>query len=58
VRGKGAARLTIRAGLSAGYTEQGYLLAVPSRSGFGPARGPVQNRNSQHSLIGVNAEFL
>ncbi|MCI90484.1 hypothetical protein A2U01_0111776, partial [Trifolium medium] len=30
--GKEAARLLIRAGLSASCTEQNYLLAVPSRS--------------------------
>ncbi|MCI38600.1 hypothetical protein A2U01_0059828, partial [Trifolium medium] len=32
-----------RAGLSAGCTEQRRWLMIPSRSGFGPARGPVQN---------------
>ncbi|MCI70540.1 hypothetical protein A2U01_0091803, partial [Trifolium medium] len=31
-RGEGAARLLVRAGLSANCTEQDYLLAVPSRS--------------------------
>ncbi|MCI54966.1 hypothetical protein A2U01_0076216, partial [Trifolium medium] len=43
--GKGAARLMIRAGLSASCTEQGRLLVIPSRSGFGAARGPVQNKS-------------
>ncbi|MCI54411.1 hypothetical protein A2U01_0075661, partial [Trifolium medium] len=33
-----------RAGLVARYAEQTLQLATPSRRGFGPARGPVQNK--------------
>ncbi|MCI94324.1 hypothetical protein A2U01_0115622, partial [Trifolium medium] len=38
-----------RAGLSTRCTEQECGLVVPSRSGFGPARGPVQNMLPLHS---------
>ncbi|MCI52376.1 hypothetical protein A2U01_0073620 [Trifolium medium] len=34
-----------RAGLMARYAEQALQLVTPSKRGFGPARGPVQNRS-------------
>ncbi|MCI77715.1 hypothetical protein A2U01_0098985, partial [Trifolium medium] len=40
-----------RAGTLSRDTEQNNWFVVPSRSGFGPARGPVQN--NPHDLLTV-----
>ncbi|MCI57323.1 hypothetical protein A2U01_0078574, partial [Trifolium medium] len=44
-RGMGEAWCLIRAGSLAHRTEHDHLLVIPSKSGFGPARGLVQNRS-------------
>ncbi|MCH90683.1 hypothetical protein A2U01_0011605, partial [Trifolium medium] len=42
-----------RAGLSTRCTEQECWLVIPSRSGFGPARGPVLIPSPSWALFGV-----